>query len=243
MGMTNACRRARILLVEDDAGVVHTVNEALSGPCFAVETADTLDAAQARIRDRSFDALILDLNLPDGDGLDLAATLRGDGVDIPIVMLTARVGVADRVAGFARGADDYVCKPFAPLELAARLRAVMRRSQPDRSHLLRYGGAELDLLTRTVQFGGMRVSLSDREASLLAYLLRHPEEPIPREVLAQEVFGLDADGDTGVVNVYVNYLRNKLEHGRRDQRLIHTVRGTGYMLSAAQPRDGLRPEG
>ncbi len=225
----------RVLVVEDDASVVATVRDALATVGAAIESAETIRAAGERLRDRTFDALVLDLGLPDGNGLDFAAALRGQGIEVPILMLTGQVDVPQRLEGFARGADDYVCKPFAPEELAARVRALLRRSHAERNHVLRYAGTELDLLKRAVQYEGTTVTLSDREASLLAHFMRHAEEAISREHLAQEVFGLDPTADTGVVNVYVNYLRNKLEHGLRHGRLIHTIRGTGYMLSATEP--------
>jgi DNA-binding response OmpR family regulator len=226
---------ARILLVEDDASIVAIVRDALAGVGAALEHTSTVREAKAAVRDRMFDAMVLDLGLPDGSGLDLAAELRADGVEVPILMLTARADVPDRLEGFARGADDYVCKPFAPKELTARLAALLRRSRPERSHILRYAGVELDLLKRVVQLSDATVGLSDREASLLAYFMRHPEQTVSREQLAQEVFGVAPDADTGVVNVYVNYLRNKLEYRLDQSRLIHTVRGKGYMLSAADP--------
>jgi DNA-binding response OmpR family regulator len=230
-----ANRRMRVLLVEDDAHVAETVCDALTARRAVVERAETIGAARDRLRDRLFDALILDLGLPDGCGLDLADALRAEGIDIPILMLTGRSDVSQRLEGFAHGADDYLCKPFDADELVARLAALLRRAQPERSHLLRYGGAELDLLKRTVTYEGTTSTLSDREASLLGHFMRHPEEVLSREHLAMEVFGLPADAESGVVNVYVNYLRNKLEQGQRYARLIHTVRGLGYVLATEEP--------
>lgn len=239
--MTNR-RPERVLLVEDDASVVATVREALGAIGVVVEAAGSIGQATPRVVARTFDAIVLDLGLPDGSGMDFAGMLRKEGVETPILMLTGRVDVPDRLAGFARGADDYVCKPFVPEELAARVGALLRRTRPERSQYLRYSGCRLDLLRRTVECGDKSVGLSDREASLLAYLMQRPEEALPREQLAQDVFGVSADADTGVVNVYVNYLRNKLEHGLGLARLIHTIRGTGYMLSIAELGEPLTGE-
>lgn len=227
--------QVRVLLVEDDEDVVATVRDVLRGAGFLLEHAATLAAADAHVHNQTVDAIILDLGLPDGDGRTLAEQLRRSGEDVPILMLTAQTSIAERLEGFAHGADDYVCKPFVPEELLARLRALLRRVQPERRHIHRYAGAELDLLKRVVRYAGVTTTLSDREASLLAYFMKHPEQRISREQLAQEVFGLDPDNDAGVVNVYVNYLRNKLEQGNRNPRLIHTIRGVGYMLAETPP--------
>jgi two-component system response regulator MprA len=183
---------------------------------------------------RNYDAVILDLTLPDGSGFELATALRARGCDVPIIILTGRSGVEERLDGFAHGADDYVCKPFAVEELVARLDAVLRRARPERQHLLKYSGVELDLLSRVVRRDDTQATLSDREAALLAFLIRHPEEPISRARLLEEVWGDAAEEDSSVVNVYVNYLRNKLEKGRYP-RIIHTLRGVGYMLSETSP--------
>jgi two-component system response regulator MprA len=224
-----------VLLIEDDRELARTVQEALRVANVSLDHAAALVDARRRISTRTYDAIILDLGLPDGSGLELAEAMRQSGSEIPILMLTAQTAVQQRLDGFAHGADDYVCKPFAVNELIARLKALLRRAHPERQHVLRYGDVELDLLKRVACRGDVAAVLSDREAALLAYLMRHPEEPLSREQLAQEVWGLDAETDSGVVNVYINYLRNKLEHGNRQNRLIHTVRGVGYMLAEVAP--------
>ncbi len=226
----------KVLLVEDDVEVAATVRDALRPAGVALEHVTTLADAEACVDRRVYELLILDLGLPDGDGRDLAAVLRRAGNHVPILMLTAQTEVSQRLDGFASGADDYVCKPFVPEELAARVQAVLRRGRSQDQHVLHYGGASLNLLTREVSYLGRTTSLSGRETSLLAYLMKHPEEQLSRRQLAQEVFGLDPDTDTGVVNVYVNYLRNKLERGEARTRLIHTVRGVGYVLSQTEPQ-------
>jgi DNA-binding response OmpR family regulator len=190
--------------------------------------------ARRRLTTRTYDVVLLDLGLPDGSGLELADWLRGGGSSVPILMLTARSSVHERLDGFGHGADDYLCKPFDAEELVARLKAVLRRAQPERQHVVKYAGIELDLLKRVVRRAGLEAALSDREAALLAYLMRHPEETLSRGQLVEEVWGDDADVDGSVVNVYVNYLRNKLEQGQLS-RVIHTVRGVGYVLSETSP--------
>lgn len=224
----------RVLLVEDDADVVQTVREGLDPALYFVDHAATVAEARERLAGRTYDALLLDLGLPDESGLELADGLRCESNDIPILMLTAHSSVAERLAGFGHGADDYLCKPFAVEELAARLGALLRRARPERQHLLKFGDIELDLLTRVMRRKDLQATLSDREAALLAYLIRHPDQQLSRAHLVEEVWGDDAEEEGSVVNVYVNYLRNKLEQGRYP-RLIHTVRGVGYMLSETSP--------
>jgi DNA-binding response OmpR family regulator len=227
--------RKSVLLVEDEGAVVDTIRDGLPTERIKLDVAGNLAEAETRLAGRSYDALILDLGLPDGSGLDLAQKLRGQGNDIPILMLTAQAEVRQRLEGFARGADDYICKPFVAAELFARLSAVLRRGSGSQTARLRYAHVELDLLKRTLKTADFETSLSDREAALLAYLMRRPEEPVNRREIAQEIFGLDPETDHGVVNVYVNYLRNKLERGNQKRRLIHTLRGVGYVLSDKPP--------
>ncbi len=232
--MAEGSSNARLLLVEDDLELARTVGETLCTAQITTERAPSLADALRCLLTRSYDLIVLDLGLPDGNGLMLADFVRSRS-ETPILMLTAQAALEQRLAGFAHGADDYVCKPFAAEELVARVKALLWRARPERQHMLRYGALELDLLTRVVRRGGIESILSERETALLAHLIRHAEEPLSRETLAQEVWGLPPDGDIGIVNVYVNYLRNKLERGDRHVRLIHTVRGVGYMLSESAP--------
>lgn len=228
-------KEPRILIVEDDEEVVAVVRDTFESARIPLDTAGTLAAARECLSHGTYDGIVLDLGLPDGSGMSLAAELRKAGNNVPILMLTAQVAVGNRIEGLAQGADDYICKPFAPEELLARMRAVLRRAGNSGS-VLSYGDLELDLLNRKVRYESEECSLSDREVELLAYLMKNAEKPLRRDELAHEVWGFDTDGDTGVVNVYVNYLRNKLERGDRGARLIHTIRGVGYMLSATEPR-------
>ena len=227
----------RVLLVEDDPEVAATIRQGLDSKLFALEQAGTLAEGRQRATTRQYDALILDLALPDGCGLELADALRGAGIDVPILILTARSTVDARLEGFRHGADDYLCKPFAIEELEARIRAIVRRSRPQSPHLLSYADLQLDLVRRVAQRGALRVSLSAREAELLAYFIRCAEEVLPRARILEEVWGGDAESDSNVLNVYVNYLRNKLEHSG-NLPVIHTVRGVGYLRSTTDPAAG-----
>lgn len=230
----NVEQNPRVLLVEDDPGVAHMVRDGLGAAGCAVLHAGSLHAGRQRLAQESFDALILDLALPDGSGLDFARDLRAAGDDIPILMLTARDTVHERVAGFSHGADDYLCKPFEVEELAARLQAILRRVQATARNVLKYADLQLDLITRRVRRGEIEAVLSAREAELLTFLLRHPEEVLRRERILGHVWGDEAEDDSNVLNVYVNYLRNKIEAGRYP-RIIQTIHGAGYMLSAREP--------
>ncbi len=227
----SACR---VLLVEDDPGVAQAVKDGLGQRGFTVRHASGIASATNLIDAGNTDVIVLDVTLPDGTGLDFAATLRRQHIAIPILMLTAKDTVADRVDGFRHGADDYLCKPFDMTELAARLLAILRRTHPARRHVIAYADVELDLVTRTVRRGDVETSLSAREAELLAYMIRHNETPLTRERILQEVWGQRAEDDSNVLNVYVNYLRNKIDFSA-DSRMIHTVRGIGYMLSRREP--------
>lgn len=225
-----------VLIVEDDDRVVAAMRTEFRQRRIVLHHAGTLAEARAHLEQPvRFDALVLDLNLPDGNGVALAESCRREGSTIPIVMVTARDAVGDRITGLRHGADDYICKPFAVEELIARLEAVWRRARPARHHILRYEDIELDLLKRRVRRGDMEVALSTRELDLLAYFLSHPDEVLEKERILRDVWGDGAEGDDNVLQVYINYLRNKLEGGRYP-RAIHTVRGVGYVLSRHEPR-------
>jgi len=231
----------RVLVIEDDSEVASVIQERLRVGGFSVTHAPTLGAGASRLSGEDWDVIVLDLMLPDGSGLDLAEKLRAGGDETPILMLTARDTVYERVEGFRRGADDYLCKPFDTDELVARLEAIIRRTRNVDRHKLHYGDIELDLITRRVTRDDTELTLSAREAELLAFLMRHPEEVLQRDRILQQVWGDEAEEDSNVLNVYINYLRNKVD-GCRHPRVIHTVRGVGYMLSDVEP-DALRDEG
>ena len=225
----------RILLIEDDWDVAQTVQDGLRSTGFSLTHGiDIASARKSLAAAGGFDAVVLDLTLPDGDGLAFAAELRAGGCDIPILMLTARDSVADRLAGFEHGADDYLGKPFDVNELTARLRAMIKRAKQGERHILRYADLELNLLTRRVRRPELEAIVSDREAELLALMIRHAEEVLTREEILDELWGEGVDETSNLVNVYVNLLRNKIETPRHAS-LIHTVRGVGYLFSTRDP--------
>ncbi len=224
--------RLNVLLVEDDPDVVNAVRDGFAEGRVKLDHAPTIADGQRMLgQSTPYDALILDLTLPDGDGMQIADACRKAGSNIPIVMVTARDSLDDRIAGLGVGADDYLCKPFAVEELFARLDAVLRRANPRRQHVLKFADVELDLLRRQVRRGGKVKSLSTRELDLLAYLMCHPGEVLSQDQLLREVWGDEAEHDSNVLRVYANYLRNKLGF----PRILFTIRGAGYVLSQDDP--------
>ena len=167
--------------------------------------------------------------LPGLDGLEVAQRLRSAGDNVPILMLTARDAVADRVKGLETGADDYLVKPFAPEELVARVKALLRRSQEERHEVLRYADVELDTGTRIAHRGAREIELSPTEYDLLLLFMKRPRQVLTREIILDRVWGMEFEGSSNVMEVYVGYLRSKLE-AEGESRLIHTVRGVGYVF-------------
>jgi two-component system, OmpR family, response regulator len=215
----------RILLVEDEDRIASFVTKGLAAHGYEVERVST--GADALRRAPEADLAILDLGLPDIDGLDVLTALRSTVTDLQVIVLTARGDVGDRVRGLERGADDYLSKPFAFEELLARIRARVRTlEQVDRRHL-QHAGVRMDLLDRQVRVDGRRVELSGREFELLEAFLREPSRTLSRETLLSRVWGLEFDPRSNLVEVYVRYLRRKLGSGR-----IITVKGRGYRLAA-----------
>ncbi len=223
----------RLLVVEDDPQVRAMLTRALRYEGFEVTAAGDGAEAMAALRASPPDLLLLDLLLPDADGVELCGRLRDEGDPVPILMLTARDTVSDRVAGFEAGADDYLVKPFSTAELVARVRALLRRAR-DRPapSTRRLGDLELDATTHEVRRGGRTLRLTRREFDLLALFLDHPGMVLARERLLTEAWGYHSPVETNAVDVYVGYLRRKLEEGG-EPRLIHTVRGVGYVLREA----------
>lgn len=222
-----------MLVVEDDPAISHFVVRGLREENYRVDLAEDGLAAERMCADELYDAIILDILLPGLDGFTLCRRLRRDGVDTPVLMLTARDAVPDRIQGLDAGADDYLVKPFAFDELLARLRALTRRGrtrQLDES--LTYGPLVLHTVTHVVEAGGRPLELSATEYRLIEHLLRHAEAIVSRDQLAEHVWGGDYDPFSNVADVYIGYLRRKLRAAGLDQPLIHTIRGMGYMLKA-----------
>lgn len=218
----------RVLVVDDDPAVSGSIGRALRLEGYQAETVGTGSAALEALALDPPDALILDLQLPDVDGLEVCRRLRHAGDDTPVLMVTARDAVDNRVEGLDAGADDYLVKPFALVELLARLRALLRRRSQE-GEILRFGDLTLDLATREGKRGNESFSLTRIEFDLLELFLRHPRQVLTREVILDRVWGYNFDSTTNSLAVYVGYLRRKTETGDAP-RLIQTVRGVGYTL-------------
>jgi len=221
----------RILVIEDDAPIADFVRRGLTYEGYTVEVVANGEAGLAAARDRPPDLVVLDVMLPGLDGFAVCQRLRAAG-DVPILMLTARDAVSDRVTGLDSGADDYLTKPFAFEELLARIRALLRRTRPTAGEPpLRFADLTMDLAARQVWRGERPVDLTAREFDLLELLMRHPGQVLTRDAIYQNVWGFDFDGESNLAEVYIRYLRHKLEAGA-EPRLIQTVRGVGYVLRA-----------
>lgn len=221
----------RVLVVEDEKKVADLVKGGLAEHGIDSEVCHHGDEALRRATSEPFDGLVLDIMLPGRDGLSILRKLRADGHDVPVVLLTARGDVDERVEGLNLGADDYLGKPFAITELVARLRAVWRRRAGVTSNLLAYADVVMNLTTRDVRRGQRSLRLTPREFSVLECLLRLPEKVVTRTELSQQVWGHQFDPGTNVVDVAMQRLRGKLDDGS-SPALIQTVRGVGYLLKA-----------
>ena len=218
-----------ILVIEDDRKILRSLHRGLQAEGYEVTTATTGDEGFRLAAERVFDCLVLDLLLPGRGGLEVLAELRRSGRKVPVLILTARDAVEDRVIGLDAGADDYLVKPFAFAELLARLRVLLRRDRGERETVLRAAELEADLLTRRVTLAGAEVPLTQREFDVLAYLLRHKNAVVTREMLGRDVWKEPDHALTNVIDVYITMLRRKVEPpGKRP--LIHTLRGVGYSL-------------
>jgi two-component system response regulator MprA len=224
----------RVLLVEDDPAVRGAVERALRGAGHQADLAAEGDRALTLVRSTPYDAVVLDLGLPGLDGLEVCRRMRDAGDRTPVLMMTARAAVAERVEGLDAGADDYLVKPFALDELLARLRAFQRRAKteaPARG-LLRFADLELDRDTTEARRGERRIQLTRTEYLLLELFLSNPEHVLKRDVIFDRVWGYDFGPDSNSLDVYIGYLRRKLESAG-EPRLLHTVRGVGYVLRSS----------
>ena len=229
---------ARVLVVDDDPGVRRAVARALALHGFRIEAVEGGAEALREVSVSSPDAIILDVAMPEVDGLEVCRRLRAAGDRTPVLMLTARDTIADRVVGLDLGADDYLVKPFALDELLARLRALLRRADPaEPDALLRYEDLTLDVSAWQATRGDRVLELTRTEFLLLELFLRHPRRVLTRESIALKVWGYEVGPVSNSVDVYVGYLRRKLEDGGAS-RLVQTVRGVGYVLRSADPPRG-----
>jgi DNA-binding response OmpR family regulator len=220
----------RILVVEDEEKVASFVRKGLEQSSYTVDVAMSGDDALAYAAANDYAAIVLDIMLPGRDGLSVVRELRGRGNAVPVLALTARSALEDRVQGLDSGCDDYLAKPFAFDELLARLRALLRRqSGTGRAPRLEYAGLRLDPVTRVVTRDGKPIELTNKEYALLELLLRHPGQVFTRTAILESVWGYDFDAGSNVLEVYMNFLRKKIDQGSA-RRLLHTVRGVGYVL-------------
>ena len=222
----------RLLIVEDQISLLDSLTRGLREEGYEVLPAATIAEALVHIHNKPVDVIVLDLMLPDRDGLSLIRELRDSGFANPILITTARDAVEDRVAGLDTGADDYLIKPFSFEELLARLRAIMRRSRPAPESVLRVADLELNLLTRDVTRNGVSIDLTQRQFELLACLVRHAGLVVSREMIAREVWEEATATWTNVIEVQVNHLRRKIERPGWPP-LLHTIRGEGYLLGGS----------
>ena len=220
--------RNRILVVDDDQKIASTIRRALIFEGYEVDTASDGVTALRRMRDQAPDLVILDVMMPAMDGVEVCRRIRAEGAT-PVLMVTAKDATEDRVLGLDAGADDYVVKPFSYEELQARVRALLRRSQPQQQSVLRYADLALDLSTREVTRGERGIELTVKEFELLTYLMRNPRQVLTRGRVLDAVWGYDFGAASNAVDVYIGYLRKKLE-AEGEPRLIQTVVGVGYAL-------------
>jgi heavy metal response regulator len=221
----------RILVVEDEQKVASFIKRGLEEEGYAVDVAADGEEGLAMALECVHDLIILDIRLPKLDGLRVLKELRQEKVMTPVLLLTVRATIEDKVLGLDAGADDYLTKPFAFQELVARVRALLRRRAAADPAILQVADLTLDPARRTVSRGGERIELSAREFALLDYFMRHPGRVLTRAMIAEHVWDYTFDTTTNIIDVYINYLRKKIDTGR-EAKLLHTVRGVGYVLKA-----------
>ncbi|MBI5492138.1 MAG: response regulator transcription factor [Deltaproteobacteria bacterium] len=223
----------RILIIEDEKKVAAFIKRGLEQESYAVDVVEDGVEGQHYAEVNEYDAIILDIMLPKKSGLEILRELKASGVKAPVLLLTARDTVEDRVKGLNVGADDYLTKPFAFEELLARLRVLMRRGSYG-SPVLKFADLSLDPATRKARRGKIEVELTVKEYALLEYLLRNPNRVLTRTLIAEHVWDQTFDSETNVVDVYINHLRSKIDTKDFTRKLIHTVRGVGYVMKEEQ---------
>jgi DNA-binding response OmpR family regulator len=227
----------RLLLVEDNERLAGLISAALAKAGFETDAQTTAADAEAALRSVSYAAMVLDLGLPDRDGLALLKKVRDAGDTLPILILTARGGLEDRVRGLDAGADDYLVKPFAQEELLARIRVLLRRPGGLLGHALDLGTLRLDTVSREVTVEGRLLALSPREAAVLEILLRRAGRVVPKKLVEDHLFGLSGDGSTNAIEVYVHRLRKQLADAGANVS-VHTIRGIGYLVALVRDAVG-----
>lgn len=219
----------RVLIVEDDPGVAHFLKKGLREAAYAVDSADNGVDGGHLASTEHYDMIVLDLMLPGKDGFTILRELRSKDIHTPVICLTARDAVDDRIRGLDSGADDYLPKPFSFSELLARIRALLRRGQVTSHNPIIVGDLAVDVIARSVQRAGKRIDLSPNEYALLEYLIRNTGQVLSRTMILEHVWDMNQDPMTNVIDVHINRLRKKIDYGH-EQPLIHTIRGVGYVL-------------
>ena len=219
----------RILIVEDEKKVAGFIKKGLEEETYAADVAYDGEEGLHLGAEGQYDLIILDIMLPKLDGLEVLSQLRSKGKDIPIILLTAKDAVDDRVAGLNKGADDYLTKPFAFSELLARVRVLLRRGKAEVKTILQIVDLTLDLVSHKVDRGGDEIELTGKEYSLLEYFMRNQGKVLTRTMIAEHVWDYNFDTFTNVIDVYINHLRKKIDKGRQN-KLLHTLRGVGYIM-------------
>ena len=219
----------RLLVVEDESRMAELLKAALTRAGFIVDTVTLCADARAALATTRYDAAILDLGLPDGDGIELLGELRSGGNQIPIIVLTARDTIDDRVCGLDRGADDYLVKPFAPAELIARTKALLRRPGSALGTTLKAGNVTFDTIGRDARIGDVWLLLARRESAILEHLMRRVGRVVPKSVLEETLYGIGDELESNAIPVHVHHLRRKFAEAAATAQ-IHTVRGVGYLL-------------
>jgi two-component system copper resistance phosphate regulon response regulator CusR len=219
----------RVLVAEDDGPVANFLRKGLESENYAVDVATDGAEAQFMAGEYDYDLVILDLGMPRADGLEVLKIVRAKKKDLPVIVLTGRSRVEDRVKGLDMGADDYLTKPFSFCELSARVRALLRRGTRPAEAVMRVADLEIDRVEHTVKRAGRRIELTPKEFGLLDYLMRNAGRRVTRAMIIEHVWDLSFDTMTNVVDVYINYIRRKIDGGH-ERKLIHTIRGVGYQI-------------
>ena len=218
-----------ILVIDDEKDLVTLISRALKEDSHAVDTSYDGQKGEDLALSESYDLIILDIMLPKKDGLVVLSTLREEGITTPVLLLTARDEVADRVVGLDAGADDYLGKPFAVAELHARVRALLRRHSENKSPVLSVGNLSMDIVGHDVRIGKSRIELTSREFAVLEYFMRNKGRLVTKGMIAEHVWDFEFNSDYNLIEVYINRLRQKIEH-YGGKRLIHTIRNSGYVM-------------
>ena len=219
----------KILVVEDEKKVNRFIKLGLEGEDNHVDTAFDGEAGEDLALQEKYDVIVLDLMLPKKNGIEVLKSVRSKGVVTPVLILTAKGRLEDKVEGLDKGADDYLVKPFALAELMARIRSLGRRSGVEKSMVIKVADLELDTITRKAKRGGKEIELTNREFALLEYFVRNVNRVLTRTVISEHIWEYNFDTGTNIVEVYINKLRNKID-SQSEKKLIHTVRGAGYMM-------------